>query len=146
LHDLEEAAQQLGLRTAALRWKDKQRARFDCPAILHVRSRATLTACDHFVTCFGERDNLLCIADYPKAPAMVPRERVLEHWDGDALYLDDARGDRLAKLLANPLRSAVGLGVGTLVLAIKRRQRPKLKSKPAALGPPASQAATETSF
>jgi hypothetical protein len=98
-----------------LRWEDKGSARFSCPAILHVRADARSNACDHFITCFGERDDYLCIADYPHPPVLVPRGTVLEKWEGGALYVDDAQGRRIAEVSAYRLQA---IQIGTLLLVL----------------------------
>jgi ABC-type bacteriocin/lantibiotic exporter with double-glycine peptidase domain len=98
LQDLDQAARQLQLRTALWRWRDKRLARFDCPAILHIRASENSTECDHFIVCFGHNGEKLCVADYPRHPSLVSREWVLRFWDGDALYLDRANGTQIAAL------------------------------------------------
>lgn len=101
LGDLEDAARKAGLRSSVLRWKNKEAARFHCPAILHVRGQSSSTQCDHFIVCFGESEEFLCVADYPRPPTLVPRDHVFEYWEGDALYVDDATGRRITHLQIN---------------------------------------------
>ncbi|MEX2176519.1 MAG: DUF1573 domain-containing protein [Pirellulaceae bacterium] len=136
LADLDRAARQVGLQTAVLRWNDKRQARFDCPAVLHVRAKHASTACDHFITCFGEQGDYLCVADFPGAPKLVSRDWVFRFWEGDALYLDAPGGTRIdAVQQGNGFAFAIWIvaavaGGGLILLAgpLLARRMPRLSA------------------
>jgi hypothetical protein len=123
--DLSTAARTLRLSTALVHWNNKSEARFDCPAILHVRGSVSSPTCDHFIVCFGQQGEHLCVADYPNSPKLVSREWVFRFWDGDALYIDDSSGSRIATVSPEwSSRGAIWLLAGVvgacLILIVSR--------------------------
>lgn len=96
--ELEAAAQEAGLRTLLLRWEAPAAADFNRPCVLYIRSSLQAPSPDHFVACFGSRGTEVCLADYPRRPVWVSREKLLSVWSGIVLYVDRADGEALAGL------------------------------------------------
>ena len=80
-----------------MHYTDRERATFKCPAILHIRATINSLVPDHFVTCFGETRDGLVAVDFPGKPVLVPRDRLMEYWEGDALFIEAERGTAIAK-------------------------------------------------
>ncbi|MDB5307948.1 MAG: Peptidase family [Gemmataceae bacterium] len=94
---LEAAARSSGLDAVSVHWRDPSQAVLDGPCVLLVKSSSAAAHPDHFVTCFGEKQGQVCLGDYPKNPALVPRERLMDFWSGTVIYLDCPGGERLSR-------------------------------------------------
>jgi len=113
---LEACARMCGCRTYLTRYSDRERAKFACPAILHVRATTNSSIPDHFVACFGETRDGLVAADFPGEPVIVPRFRLLEFWDGDVLFIDTEEGTAITQM-QDVRRRWIGSLVATVLLA-----------------------------
>jgi ABC-type bacteriocin/lantibiotic exporter with double-glycine peptidase domain len=116
LADLERAARQIGLDALAVQWDDLQAADLSCACILHVRHSESSTEPDHFVTCFGSDRSAVLLADYPKMPVWVSREKLHRHWSGTALYLGRPGDPQLNRLRWQIRLAALRRPVGALLL------------------------------
>jgi ABC-type bacteriocin/lantibiotic exporter with double-glycine peptidase domain len=117
LAELDSAARQLGYKTSLIHWNSVADAVFDCPAIIHLRARQTSTEPDHFVACFGETSEGLCLAEFPSPPFMLPRHRLDRFWDGDVLYIEKPNGKVVESLLRESYWD-VALKLGSIVLGL----------------------------
>lgn len=125
LAQLDSAAKSLGFQTRLMHWNSKSQAEFPCPAVVHVRARGTSVSPNHFIACFGETPQGLCVCDFPLEPFSVSRQDFNDYWQGHSLYIDSAAGRRLM-LLGSPLwirLIAVDAGVLILVAVFCRSLR-----------------------
>jgi hypothetical protein len=112
-----------------VRWREKSAATFTCPAVVHVRASRSSVAPDHFIACFGETTDGLCVGEFPNAPFVMSRARFNDFWDGDVLYIDLDDGTAIAGLRrARMLRILAGvLGgmmlVGSIALGVVQRRQ-----------------------
>jgi len=117
LAQLDSAAKPLGFQTRLMHWNSKSQAEFPCPAIVHVRARGTSVSPNHFIACFGETAQGLCVCDFPLEPFSVSRQDFNDYWQGHSLYVDSAAGRRLM-LLGSPLWiRLIAVDAGVLILA-----------------------------
>ena len=113
LAELELAAHSLGYDTELARWRRPKQASFRCPAILHIRRSESSTAPDHFLACFGESADGICVAEFPRPPLILSRRRLERVWDGDLLYVD-----RPGRTAITELRRGAFLDTACLVLSV----------------------------
>jgi ABC-type bacteriocin/lantibiotic exporter with double-glycine peptidase domain len=90
--ELDSAACRLGYKTSLVHWRSVHGASFDCPTILHIRSKRSSGVPDHFLACFGETSDGLFVAEFPYPPFILPRHRLEQIWSGDALYIEKPTG------------------------------------------------------
>lgn len=123
--EVEEAARTAGRRTHLVRWKRPGEADFRGPSILHLRMGKSSTEADHFLACFGETSEGLCVAEFPNKPFFLPRHRLEQIWDGDVLYIDNGDGATIDRLILerNVRRLTLGLCVVVTLLVIARSLR-----------------------
>jgi hypothetical protein len=95
---LERCARLCGCRTYLVHYTDRERATFRCPAILHVRANINSLVPDHFVVGFGETRDGLVAADFPGEPVIVPKSRLMQYWEGDALFIEAESGTAIAQM------------------------------------------------
>jgi Peptidase C39 family len=98
LSELEGISRRMGYKTLTLHWQVPADARFDCPAILHVRNDHSAERPNHFIACFGKTKGGVCVADFPGRPRIVSDSHLQRIWDGDLLYLDRPDGRSLNAL------------------------------------------------
>ena len=101
LHELQQAAEQIGYNAWIVKWQDVNEATFECPSILYIKGKNDSLGLDHFIPCFGETSQGLCFAEFPGRPAILNKSRLPTIWQGDMLYIEGAHGNVVNSLKAS---------------------------------------------
>jgi ABC-type bacteriocin/lantibiotic exporter with double-glycine peptidase domain len=137
VQELKRIATELGYKTTLIHWNEREKASFNCPALLHVRGSRGATSPDHFIACFGDVDSRVCIGDFPRSPFILANANLYQIWDGDALYVDRPDGRAIASVRAHTggywdyvrLASWRIFGVVVLRVVIRRASTSRRSSK-----------------
>jgi ABC-type bacteriocin/lantibiotic exporter with double-glycine peptidase domain len=98
LDQLQEAALKAGLETLLVEWADPSSADLQCPCVLYARVSEESSEVNHFVACFGQKGDYVCLADYPRRPTMVPVEKLRRVWTGAVLYIGPSDSIEIRRL------------------------------------------------
>ena len=132
-HELADAANKVGLKTRAIRWRTKVMPQLPGPAIIRLDPSAG-EGSGHFVVLLGASGSRVLVLDLPYKPKWVPVETLGQVWDGVALHVARQEGP-LPEEPSSESRRFVAVGcslLSLLVLGLIARSRSDTRIVPVA--------------